>query len=72
MREAGSMERTFRSKKLRDSISNHFIERYKTERLLESGEVIRKSSCVIVSLSCYAIMSCMCIICYISVCRKKQ
>ena len=66
------MERTFRSKKLRDSISNHFIERYKTERLLESGEVIRKSSCVIVSLSCYAIMSCMCIICYISVCRKKQ
>ena len=35
-------------------ISNHFIERYKTERLSESGEVIRKRSCVIVS--CYAIM----------------
>jgi len=72
MREAGSMERTFRSKKLRYSISNHFIERYKTERWLESGEVIRKRSCVIVSLSCYAVMSCMCIICYISVCRKKE
>jgi len=56
MREAGFMERTFRSKKLRYSISNHFIESYKTERLSESGEVIRKISCVIVSLSCYAIM----------------
>jgi hypothetical protein len=71
MREVGSMERTFKITKLRYSISNHFIKRYKTERLLESSEVIRKRSYVIVSLSCYAVMSQMCVSCHISVCRKK-